>query len=144
MIVRDLPYESGTDTCMTTGTGQWRQSGGSGDQRVDLIYTADEGIANVCKSGHYGGPELVGRSKPYSPYWVLGDPDSGTGLGLTRTRQSGPEAAHETRTDEARNPRRIWSEDGKSLSGQWDERLSDNEVYRALSDNSVIVSRIAD
>lgn len=85
MTVRDLPSEFGTETCIITGTGQWRLSSRSGEQRIDLIYTADKAIVNVCRSGYYGGPELAGHSKPYSLYWVLGDPDSGTGLWLTRT-----------------------------------------------------------
>ena len=87
MVVRELPYEFGEDTCIIAGTGQWRQSGEPGNQRIDLIYTADEAIANVCKSGYYAGTELAGHSKPYSLYSVLGDPDSGTGVRLRRAEQ---------------------------------------------------------
>lgn len=75
MVLKKMPCEFGEEICIMTGTGRWRQSGGPGDLSIDFIYTADAGIANVCKSGHYGGPELAGQSTPYSLYWLLGDPD---------------------------------------------------------------------
>jgi hypothetical protein len=86
MVVRDLPTEFGLETCVMNGTGQWRQRDEMGNQGVDLNYKADESKVNTCKSGYFIGFELAGHFKPYSLYWVLGDPDSGNGVWLTKRR----------------------------------------------------------
>jgi hypothetical protein len=83
-VVRNLPFEFGEMRCLLTGLGKWQQSGSGGDQRIWLVYTASQEGANVCKSGSYDALELAGHSKPYSLYWILGDPDSGIGVWFKR------------------------------------------------------------
>ena len=77
MEVESLPDDSITGSCMLSGMGQW--SGPDEDQKLDLIVTSN-GAPGSCESGSYPFMELVGHSKPYGLYWVLGDPDSGTGI----------------------------------------------------------------
>lgn len=81
MSVSSLPDDNVTSTCILSGTGTWR--GPDDDQQIDLVLTSD-GTAESCKSGSYSFLELVGHSKPYELYWVLGDPDSGTGIWLKK------------------------------------------------------------
>jgi hypothetical protein len=84
MDVHDLPVEEYPNTCVLSGTGQWViPSGSPGDYRVGLVVNAD-GKANSCKSGEYPYFIVAGQSKPYHLYWVVGDPDSGTGVWLKR------------------------------------------------------------
>jgi hypothetical protein len=79
MNVRALPEELGTTSCTLSGAGKW--SGPDEDQKLDLNVISD-GSPGSCESGSYSFLELAGQSKPYSLYWVLGDPDSGTGIWL--------------------------------------------------------------
>jgi hypothetical protein len=79
MTVRALPNEFGGTTCTVSGTGRWR--GPDEDARLDLDVVSD-GSPGSCKSDSYASIELAGQSRPYSLYWVLGDPDSGTGIWL--------------------------------------------------------------
>jgi hypothetical protein len=81
MIVANLPFEFADQVCILSGKGSWR--GPDEDQKIDLILTSD-GSTGSCKSDSYSFLELSGHSKPYSLYWVLGDPDSGTGVWLTK------------------------------------------------------------
>ena len=81
MEVESLPVDSITSSCILSGTGQW--SGPDEDQKLDLIVTSN-GPPGSCESGSYSFLELVGHSKPYGLYWVLGDPDSGTGIWLKK------------------------------------------------------------
>lgn len=81
MNVSALPDDSVTSTCILSGTGTWQ--GPDEDQKLDLIYISD-GSAGSCKSGSYSFLELAGHSEPYDLYWVLGDPDSGTGIWLKK------------------------------------------------------------
>jgi hypothetical protein len=81
MSVSALPNDSITSTCILSGTGTWR--GPDADQKLDLVYTSD-GAVGSCKSDSYPFLELAGHSKPYELYWVLGDPDSGTGIWLRK------------------------------------------------------------
>ncbi|SRR5579875_1702989 len=81
MHVTNLPFESGDRVCILSGNGNW--SGPDGEQKMDLNLISD-GSINSCESGSYSSIELAGRSKPYSLYWVLGDPDSGTGIWLKK------------------------------------------------------------
>jgi hypothetical protein len=83
MVVNNLPYEFYPSSCILSGKGTW--SGPNGDQRIDLTVTSDQAPGS-CSSGSYIGLELTGRSKPYGLYWVIGDPDSGTGVWLIRQR----------------------------------------------------------
>jgi hypothetical protein len=81
MSVSALPDDSIASTCILSGTGTWR--GPDADQKLDLVYTSD-GAAGSCKSDSYPFLELAGHSKPYELYWVLGDPDSDTGIWLKK------------------------------------------------------------
>ena len=77
MAVEALPEDSITSTCILSGTGQWE--GPNEDQMLYLVVNSN-GAPGSCRSGSYGPLELAGHSKPYGLYWVLGDPDSGTGI----------------------------------------------------------------
>jgi hypothetical protein len=81
MIVADLPVEFGQASCTVSGTGNW--TGPDEDQRIDLVLTA-KGSFGACEAGRYSSLQLAGHSKPYSLYWILGDPDSGTGIWLKK------------------------------------------------------------
>ena len=81
MNVSALPNDSIVKTCILSGSGKWDDLGG--DQEVNL-YVVTDGAPGSCESGSYGLMELVGHSKPYGLYWVLGDPDSGMGVWLKR------------------------------------------------------------
>ncbi|ADW71411.1 hypothetical protein [Granulicella tundricola] len=79
MTVRALPEDSVTSTCVMSGTGRWKVLDGN----IDLDYNSD-GASGSCASGGYSLLEVAGHSKPYKLYWVLGDPDSGTGIWFKR------------------------------------------------------------
>ncbi len=81
MAVHALPLDEGMLYCMLSGTGQWE--GPRGDQELDLDFVSD-GAPESCKSGKYGSLQLAGNAKPYRLYWVLSDPDSGTGIWFKR------------------------------------------------------------
>lgn len=69
------------ETCTLTGTGPWEER--AGDGMLTLHFRPVRGNAELRAPGTYSGIELAGHTKPYSLYWILGDPDSGTGLWLT-------------------------------------------------------------
>jgi hypothetical protein len=77
MEVDGLP----SDSCTLSGTGRW--TGPDDEQRIDLILVTSKGD---CKPGSYSAFELSGHAKPYRLYWVIGDPDSGTGVWLDRKK----------------------------------------------------------
>ena len=77
MIVNNLPFEFGTDSCILTGKGSW--SGPNEEQEIDLNVVSD-GSPGSCASDSYSFLQLAGHSRPYRFYWVVGDPDSGTGI----------------------------------------------------------------
>ena len=79
MIVRDLPLQSGTETCLLSGSGTWKGPGVW--QKVDLIVNSTK-AGSTCGTGYYSILELAGHSKPYNLYWAFGDADSGTGVWL--------------------------------------------------------------
>jgi hypothetical protein len=83
MIVADLPVpaEFGKASCVLSGAGRW--SGPHGDEMVDLDFVSDRSSGS-CESSSYSFLEVTGRSKPYGLYWIVGDPDSGTGIWLKR------------------------------------------------------------
>jgi len=81
MRVSGLPQDAITSTCTLSGSGSW--TGPNDDQQVDLIVDSD-GSPGSCPSGAYQFLQLTGHSKPYGFYWVLGDPDSGTGIWFKR------------------------------------------------------------
>ncbi len=81
MRVRALPNDSITSTCTLSGSGRW--TGPDENQHLDLMVTSDNAPAS-CESGSYSFLEIAGRSKPYDLYWVLGDPDSGTGVWMRK------------------------------------------------------------
>jgi hypothetical protein len=84
MVVEGLPYEFYPKTCTITGIGRWE--GPRGDyQQIYLVVTSKEG-PGLCASGGYGGLEVTGRSNPYSLYWIIGDPDTGYGVRLSRKK----------------------------------------------------------
>jgi hypothetical protein len=84
MAVDGLPYEFYPKTCTVSGTGRWNGPDGE-DQQIYLVVTSKDG-PGVCASGEYPGLEVTGRSKPYGLYWVIGDPDSGTGVRLSHKK----------------------------------------------------------
>jgi hypothetical protein len=80
MSVTAIPYESfGNRTCVLSGRGRW--GGPDHDNKINLIYESDR-TQGACESGSYPYLEVVGHAKPYGLYWVIGDPDSGTGVWL--------------------------------------------------------------
>jgi hypothetical protein len=83
MVVEGLPYEFYPNTCTIAGTGTWK--GPDSNQTIDL-FVAGSGKPGVCASNSYSMLEITGRSKPYGLYWVIGDPDSGNGVWLSRKR----------------------------------------------------------
>jgi hypothetical protein len=82
MVVNDLPSDRGGTTCVLTGTGKWE--GPDTERRVNFMLAPGGASSCVFSAGAYSGFELAGHKKPYSLYWTLGDPDSGTGVWLTR------------------------------------------------------------
>jgi hypothetical protein len=76
MSVLNLPADFGTSTCTLSGTGKWK---GPDDDGIGITVASDLKPGS-CQSGYYGGLELAGHSNPYRLYWVVGDPDSGTGV----------------------------------------------------------------
>lgn len=76
MTVGNLPANFGTSTCTLSGTGSWK---GPDDDGIRLTVVSDQHPGS-CQSGSYAGLELAGHSRPYRLYWVVGDPDSGTGV----------------------------------------------------------------
>jgi hypothetical protein len=81
MRVSAFPYEFWPNTCTLSGTGRW--SGPDEDRDIILAVTSD-GAPGSCESGSYSYIEIARHSKPYDLYWILGDPDSGTGVWLKR------------------------------------------------------------
>ena len=81
--VSGLPYEFYPMTCTLSGNGTWARQIGDFDQKIDLRVTSD-GKAGSFASGDYGSFMLAGHASPYKLYWVIGDPDSGTGLWMNR------------------------------------------------------------
>ncbi len=80
MTVRALPDDRITSLCTLSGSGTWKADG----QVINLDFISD-GTPGACESASMGGnPQIAGRSKPYELYWILGDPDSGTGIWLKR------------------------------------------------------------
>jgi hypothetical protein len=83
MVVSDLPSDDAEGTtCVLTGTGRWE--GPDTERRVNLILVTDRASSCVFATGAYSGFELAGHKKPYSLYWILGDPDTRTGVWFTR------------------------------------------------------------
>lgn len=83
MAVYGLPVDQYPGYCILSGEGRWGLQGLDHLGNVDInVLTAN--AANTCKAGDYSDIELVGRSIPYKLYWIVGDPDSGTGVWLVR------------------------------------------------------------
>jgi hypothetical protein len=80
MMVANLPADFGTSTCTLSGTGSWKAPD---DDGLRLTLISDQRPSS-CPSGTYGGLELAGHSKPYRLYWIVGDPDSGTGVWFSK------------------------------------------------------------
>jgi hypothetical protein len=80
MTVGNLPANFGTSTCTLSGTGSWK---GPADDGIRLTVVSDQHPGS-CQSGSYAGLELAGHSRPYRLYWIVGDPDSGTGVWLRK------------------------------------------------------------
>lgn len=81
MSVGALPEDAITSVCTLSGNGRWGVP--DADEKINLFVTSD-GAHGSCQSGSYGSFELVGQAEPYGLYWVLGDPDSGTGVWLKK------------------------------------------------------------
>jgi hypothetical protein len=82
MIAAGLPYEFGEHKCILSGNGSWEAP--DVDLRINLRVTSDVGLGS-CEPGAYPLLEVAGRRFPHRLYWVVGDPDSGTGVWLERT-----------------------------------------------------------
>jgi hypothetical protein len=82
MSVRGIPVDEYPTYCILSGEGRWGLVN-DGDAKVDL-YLMSLADGGTCKLGQYGDFELGSRSKPFKLYWVVGDPDSGTGVWLVR------------------------------------------------------------
>lgn len=80
MTVSNLPADFGTSSCTLSGTGSW---GGPDDNGVQLAVVSDQ-RSGSCPSGSYLGLGLAGHSSPFRLYWIVGDPDSGTGVWFRR------------------------------------------------------------
>jgi hypothetical protein len=80
MTVANLPADFGTSTCTLSGRGSWA---GPDDDGIRLTVVSDEHPGS-CQTGSYAGLELAGHSRPYRLYWIVGDPDSGTGVWFRR------------------------------------------------------------
>jgi hypothetical protein len=80
MIVANLPANFGESPCTLAGTGSWK---GPDDDGIGLTVVSDLNPGS-CQSGYYTGLELAGHSNPYRLYWIVGDPDSGTGVWLRK------------------------------------------------------------
>lgn len=78
MTVANLPADYGSLACTLSGTGTW---GGPDDDGLRLTVISDL-LPSSCPSGSYAGLAIAGHSKPYRLYWIVGDPDSGTGVWL--------------------------------------------------------------
>jgi hypothetical protein len=83
MTVSNLPDSNGETDCILSGKGRW--SGPDEHSGVVLFLQQNDNSA-TCKTGGYGSFEIAGRSTPNTLYWVLGDPDSGEGVWLQRTK----------------------------------------------------------
>jgi hypothetical protein len=81
MTVNDLPVDFASSTCTLSGIGTW--TGPDTDRHLHLVLPSNES-GDACQSGDYPLVEIAGHSKPYELYWVLGDPDEGTGVWLKR------------------------------------------------------------
>jgi hypothetical protein len=82
MAVKGLPFDQYPGFCIISGEGRWRLTN---DQVAKVsIDVSTAGAGNSCKPDDYSYIELAGRSKPYKLYWVVGDPDSGTGVWLVK------------------------------------------------------------
>jgi len=82
MEAEGLPYEAYPTTCVISGKGM---EGAYEDGRIDLDLTSIRD-GRVCPPGSNSMLELTGRSSPYGLYWVIGDPDSGNGVRLSRKK----------------------------------------------------------
>ena len=80
MSVSNLPADFGTLTCTLSGTGSWK---GPDDDGIGITVASDLKPGS-CQSGSYEGIEVAGHSHPYRLYWIVGDPDSGTGVWLRK------------------------------------------------------------
>jgi hypothetical protein len=85
MIVRDLPSQFGEKTCNLVGTGKWK--GPDNEQRIDFCLYRNSESTWYLPIGSVFWVELAGHSKPYSLHWILGDPDSGTGVWLKHEKE---------------------------------------------------------
>jgi hypothetical protein len=88
MTMNNVPDSAdGQTICLLTGSGRWSISGDD-DAGIDLFLEKYDSSA-TCKIGALpygigGVLSVAGHAKPYSLYWILGDPDSGEGLWLRR------------------------------------------------------------
>lgn len=80
MTVGNLPANFGTSTCTLSGTGSWKVP----DDDGILLPVVSDQHPGSCQSGLYASLELAGHSRPYRLYWIVGDPDSGTGVWLRK------------------------------------------------------------
>jgi len=79
MTVTSLQTDTGFKTCILSGHGSW--SGPDDNNVLDLVVQSD-GLPGSCESDQYAFMQIASRSRPYRLYWILGDPDSGTGIWL--------------------------------------------------------------
>jgi hypothetical protein len=77
-----LPDDSISAACLLNGSGKWGAP--DGEMRISFTFKSDESHGS-CRDGSYSGFDLAGQSTPYKLYWILGDPDSGEGIWLTKS-----------------------------------------------------------
>jgi hypothetical protein len=87
MTVTNLPKSDGIENCMLSASGTWRISPDD-DSGIDLtiLKTNSSTTCNLegLPYGIAGDFNIAGHRKPYSLYWILGDPDSGEGIWFKR------------------------------------------------------------
>ena len=84
MLVSHLPYQQiDQGYCELSGTGYW--SGSSDGEHLDLQLVTAEG-PNVCPPKRYAALAIAGHKRPFALFWIVSDPDSGTGVWLASNR----------------------------------------------------------
>ena len=85
MVVKGLPFDEYPGYCVWSGEGQWcLVDDDCANVDLDVLTVGSD---NTCS--HANGDskiELAGHSQPYKLYWIVGDPDSGTGVWLVKKR----------------------------------------------------------
>jgi hypothetical protein len=87
LVVHNLPKLDGFGKptgCAYNGTGKWG-IGGNGEGfslnfDVTSALPANPGDLPSCTPEHFGAFDILGKSRPYRFWYVIGDPDTGEGI----------------------------------------------------------------